>query len=823
MVLFRCLCLTLTLSMLGLRPSAGVRTGSPEPGQWWGTHESVEIRGTARKLFIAGNFRAAEPVYQHAFELAERAHDPVAATRELMSLAGARFGGFRYASALDAYLQARKRALAAGDLADAAAIEANLSSLYLQVWDFDSAFQAAEKARAMCAFLVHPYFEAALYLQLGRLHEILADGQAEALYLEGIEAARRAGNLSLEAQGWDYAGEDRLAQGDLGSAERAINQALRLQSMFDRARLPFSWMLEGTLKLAQGDYRLAARFNDLAIASARVTDAGRPLYLLIHQRGEIRKARGDGDGALADFGTAVELASRWRREVPPSMTALTAANIELERGVFDSFIEAGAERALRGRGQPWIQRSLAAVERNRADSLRTTLSLAGVWRSRLSPEYWEVQGQLRAESARLLRVGRTSSSESDQLELRLTEMESEAKLHISENNLEIFNPGISLIHFQQGLSKSEVLLIFHLGKPASYLWTVTHEQAALYRLPAAEALRGEIEGFREAVRRGSADAEARGAGMYVHLFGAFQARAPRAAARKTWLLSVDDALFDLPFGALVTGKKDHEVKYLVEEHALEVIPGALLLSRRGIKPDADGWFLGVGDPIYNPADPRLMADVRAGPKPVFRGWLAHAATSSPTGSMDPLGRLVGSGAEVEWSARNWTGGSREVLLRGADASRSRFVELAGRGPSVIHLATHVLAPPGRPDQAMIAFAAGRGGQPEFLTTPEVATLQVPGALVVLSGCETGVGTVRPGAGLLGLTRAWQMAGASAVVATAWPVADSTGAIFTSFYRNLGETGPVEALERSQIEMIRSKTWRAHPAYWAAYQLSGGLH
>jgi CHAT domain-containing protein len=124
---------------------------------------------------------------------------------------------------------------------------------------------------------------------------------------------------------------------------------------------------------------------------------------------------------------------------------------------------------------------------------------------------------------------------------------------------------------------------------------------------------------------------------------------------------------------------------------------------------------------------------------------------------------------------------------------------------------------------MIAFGAGPGGQPEFLTTPEVATMHVPGALVVLSGCETGAGIGRPGTGLLGLTRAWQMAGAGAVVATAWPVADSTGAIFASFYRNLGETGPAEALERSQIEMIRSKTWRAQPAYWAAYQLSGGLH
>ncbi len=820
MALSRCLCLTLTLSMLGLRPSAGIRTGSPDPGRWWGTQQSKDIRDKALGLFNAGNFGAAEPAYQSAFEQANRAHDKVSAARMLMGVAGARFGAFHYAAAFDAYLQAQRRALASGDLVDAAAIETNLSSLYLQVWDFASSLQAAEKARAMCAFLTRPYFEAPLLLQLGRLHGILADGQAQSLYLEAIEAARRAGDVPFEATGWRYLGEDRLSQGHLDSAERALDHALRLQSMFDRSRLPLAWALEGALRLAQKDYKLAARFTDLAIASAAVADTGRPLYLLIHQRGEIRRALGDADGALDDFSGAVELASRWRREVPPSVAALTATNIELESRVFDSFIEAAAERAILGGGQPWIERSLAAVERNRAHSLRETLSMAGAWRSRLSPEYWEVQGQLRAESARLLRAGLNRSAESDQLELRLTEMESETKVHISNNNPEIFSAGISLIHFRDGLSKSEVLLIFHLGKQASYLWTVTREQAEVYRLPAAEQLRGEIEAFRESVRRGSPEAEARGTAMYGHLFGAFGAREPKAAAKKSWLLSVDDALFDVPFGALVTGKKAHKVKYLAEAHALEVIPGALLLSRGGPMPDSSGWFLGVGDPIYNPADPRLMADVRAGPKSWFPGWLAQADAG-----MDPLGRLVASGPEVELSARNWTDSSTrtEVILRGADARRSRFVELAGRGPAIVHLATHVLAPPGRADQAMIAFGAGTDGQPEFLTTSEVGTLHVPGALVIMSGCETGAGTVRPGAGLLGLTRAWQLAGANAVVATSWPVADSTGAIFTSFYRNLAETGPAEALERSQIEMIRSGTWRAQPAYWAAYQLSGGIH
>src|SRR5580692_380158 len=122
----RCICLALTLSMLGLRPSAEVRARSPEPGQWWGTQQSSDLRRTAHELFAAGNFRAAEPVCQRGYELAVRAHDEIAAARFLMTVAAARLGDFRYRAALDAYLPARRRALAAGDLADAAAIEASL-------------------------------------------------------------------------------------------------------------------------------------------------------------------------------------------------------------------------------------------------------------------------------------------------------------------------------------------------------------------------------------------------------------------------------------------------------------------------------------------------------------------------------------------------------------------------------------------------------------------------------------------------------------------------------------------------------------------------
>jgi CHAT domain-containing protein len=184
-----------------------------------------------------------------------------------------------------------------------------------------------------------------------------------------------------------------------------------------------------------------------------------------------------------------------------------------------------------------------------------------------------------------------------------------------------------------------------------------------------------------------------------------------------------------------------------------------------------------------------------------------------------LGRLVGSAEELKTSAANWGGGRPAVLLEGTDARRDLFLNQLSHGPTLIHLATHVIDSTDR--QALIAFGLGPNGRTEFLTTTDVASLRVPGAFVAMTGCDSGAGDVRPGAGLLGLTRAWQMAGASAVLATSWPVRDSSGELLASFYNHLQHFPAAEALRRSQMEMLHSGTWRSAPSYWVPYQITGG--
>ena len=131
-----------------------------------------------------------------------------------------------------------------------------------------------------------------------------------------------------------------------------------------------------------------------------------------------------------------------------------------------------------------------------------------------------------------------------------------------------------------------------------------------------------------------------------------------------------------------------------------------------------------------------------------------------------------------------------------------------------------------------------GEEDGILTALEVSEMDLSGLeLAVLSACETGLGQEASGEGLLGLQRAFQVAGTRSVVASLWKVPDrETQALMAEFYRVAwGKTvvSRVEALRQAQLAMLREgdnrgmvrrdkeeKSGRVPPYYWAAFVLSG---
>ncbi|MHC4974152.1 MAG: tetratricopeptide repeat protein [Planctomycetota bacterium] len=321
---------------------------------------------------------------------------------------------------------------------------------------------------------------------------------------------------------------------------------------------------------------------------------------------------------------------------------------------------------------------------------------------------------------------------------------------------------------------------------------------------------------------------------------------------KTVLLSPDAALCALPFAALPGRKAE---SFLVDEYRFAVVPvprllPSLLARKTTVKPS----LLLVGEVDYGaaPGAPArdLLVAARTAPRGGLRGaWKPLPATRAevlavrdsfeqrfPDGATKALRRQAATeeafraaAAQHRWLHVATHGFFAPEAVRSALAGASHDERVVGFHPGL--LSGIVLAGANRP--------VGIDGDDGILTALEVASLDLSRTeMVVLSACETGLGKVAGGEGVLGLQRAFQVAGARSTVTSLWKVDDrATNALMTLFYEKLwGEGLPrAEALRQAQLALMRDKGLRGlalkdatdgkaperlPPLFWAGFVLSG---
>jgi CHAT domain-containing protein len=265
--------------------------------------------------------------------------------------------------------------------------------------------------------------------------------------------------------------------------------------------------------------------------------------------------------------------------------------------------------------------------------------------------------------------------------------------------------------------------------------------------------------------------------------------------------------------------------------------------------DGDQWL--VERFSFNQITAASETDFAAAPRD-DRSLLA-AACSACTFSVNVgddifnFGDLPATRQEVELLAEQVPG--TEVLID-RDFTPDQFQGLLSRY-SLIHLATHGLFVSGSPDESFLLFG---DGQSVNLRQINRQWRQLDADLVVLSACETALGSAELGNGVevLGLGFQLQRVGAKAVVASLWRVSDrGTQALMAEFYAALINADTpmtkAQALQAAQVALIQNQSVTtggplragarpvaedgralgtpalpgySHPYYWAAFILIG---
>jgi CHAT domain-containing protein len=150
----------------------------------------------------------------------------------------------------------------------------------------------------------------------------------------------------------------------------------------------------------------------------------------------------------------------------------------------------------------------------------------------------------------------------------------------------------------------------------------------------------------------------------------------------------------------------------------------------------------------------------------------------------------------------------------SDRAASRQT-LQAEPTQILHIAAHGEHRPDNPDLSYIQLDDGQ------LYTDDLLQHDLSYELVILSACETGLAKVAPGDELIGLGRGFLYAGAGALIASLWRVADDLVVEFMDvLYLELYSGVSKAAALRTASQTIRDRHQHLHPAFWGAFQLIG---
>lgn len=190
---------------------------------------------------------------------------------------------------------------------------------------------------------------------------------------------------------------------------------------------------------------------------------------------------------------------------------------------------------------------------------------------------------------------------------------------------------------------------------------------------------------------------------------------------------------------------------------------------------------------------------------------------------DNLDDLPGTESEVNTIAslfKEKNIGSQILLNEKASETEIKSDKL--KNYSLVHFATHGVVDENSPELSRIFLQNDSEAEDGNLFAGEIYNLQFNAELVSLSACQTGLGKISKGEGVIGLSRALVYAGAKNIIVSFWSVADeSTAELMSDFYKTMLENPSMnysEDLRQAKLKLMKGKY--AAPYFWAPFILIG---
>lgn len=645
--------------------------------------------------------------------------------------------------------------------------------------------------------------DARLWLWMAEAMLDASEAELAAMAREALDVARASGNRGAEAYALLFVGRTSVGAAAREHFEAAAALARETNSARAEIGALEEWGAslaldlpsdpeEGLARLDEA-HRLAQRSGNADLAVE--TRAARAVVLLrLGRDGEARPA-------LAE---ALDELERLRARQPePATRSRVAARFA------PPFREAAGlllARAARGGSPEDLATAYAVLERLRGQQLRDRLAVDGP-----APESAEREAVLReiAGLQRRLIEAPLAAREREVLLASLEALET-AELEIRDRIAREaagarpmpapYPPQLETI--QRSLGQDQALLYFVVDdrerRRGAGSWAIAIHRGGVsaHPLPERSDLQRRVAMLRAFVeRRDGSDAEGAVA-LHRDLLEAPLAALPRETRRL--VIVPDGPLFALPFDLLRPASGAPPVAARL---GIVIAPSAAVWRASAARPALEnGDVLALGDPDL-PVPGRREA--------LSREWTLLGAAE--------LGRLPYVQEELEGMRRAL--GTRVVVRQGEEATEHSIKSGDLERLVVLHLAAHAIVEERQPERSAIVLGPGTADEDGLLQAREIPALPLAGRAVVLSACRSATGELLASEGPVGLSHAFFLAGARAVVGSLWPVRDAEAApLIREFYDRLAAGATIEeALAGARRDRLAAG---APAAAWAGFVLLG---